>query len=256
MSEKLRILIVDDDQKMAKTLQDIITVKGYEVKSVNSGFEAMETLAEGQFDCILTDIKMPEMNGVELYKAIKGVQPDTPVVLMSAYTADELIREGLEEGAIACLTKPLNIEALLSFFSLLGKERSIVIVDDDPQFCRTLGDILWKQNFAVVQITDPHDVAGMIGQDMQVVLLDMKLNDLSGLDVLEEIRKKHAHLPVILVTGYREEMRETIKAALKINAYTCLYKPLQIEELLWHLKEIYNTTLSGFLGGSHFARVK
>ena len=256
MSEKSRILIVDDDQKMTKTLQDIITVKGYEVKSAHSGPEAMKNLAEVQFDCVLTDIKMPEMNGVELYKAIKEVQPDIPVVLMTAYTTDELIREGLEEGAIACLTKPLDIEALLSFFSLLSKERSIVIVDDDPRFCGTLGDILLKKSFTVVQITDPHDVAEKIGQDAQVVLLDMKLNSVSGLDVLKEIRKKHAHLPVILVTGYREEMRETIEAAMKISAYTCLYKPLQIEELLRNLKEIYTMTLSRFFCGSHFARVK
>ena len=104
MSEKLRILIVDDDRKMAKTLVDILKVKGYEAEAAHSGPDALDRLNKGRFDCLLTDIKMPQMNGVELYRAIKAMQPDLPVVLMTAYSTDNLVQEGLEEGAIATLT--------------------------------------------------------------------------------------------------------------------------------------------------------
>jgi DNA-binding NtrC family response regulator len=248
MSDKLRILIVDDDQRMAKTLKDIFTVKGYEAESVHSGSEALDKIAEAQFDCVLTDIKMPEMNGVELYKKIKETQPDIPVVLMTAYSTDSLIKEGLEEGAIASLIKPLDIEAILGFFSMLRKERLIVIVDNDPQFCKTLGDILKVRGFVVNQITDPHRVMERIGPDIQVLLLDMKLNGLNGLDILKEIRKRYPDLPVVLVTGYREEMNSMVKEALKISAYTCLYKPLQIEELIEIFREIHHQGLRRVLG--------
>ena len=142
MNEKLHILIVDDDRMMAKTLRDILRVKGHEAEVVYSGPEALKKLAGNSFDCILSDIKMPEVNGVELYRAIKARQPDLPVVLMTAYSTDKLVKEGLEEGAIAALTKPLDINALLSFFSALHKEQSVTIVDEDPWFCKTLGDIL------------------------------------------------------------------------------------------------------------------
>ena len=71
---------------------------------------------------------------------------------------------------------------------------------------------------------------------------------MSGLDILKEIRGRHPHLPVILVTGYRDEMGEAIEAALKISAYTCLYKPLQIEELLQRLNEIHSRGLAKALG--------
>ncbi len=248
MSENLRILIVDDDQRMAKTLKDIFNVKGYEAEVAHSGREALKELAKGQFNCVLADIKMPEMNGVDFYKMLKKEQPDIPVVMMTAYSADKLVNEGLKEGAIAVLSKPLDIEALLSFFSALRKDRSIVIVDDDPNFCKTLGDILQARGFAVTQITDPYDVVGKIREDVQVLLLDMKLNDINGLDLLKEIRSQHPHLPVILVTGYRDEMGEAIEAALKISAYTCLYKPLQIEELLQFLNEIHHRGLAKALG--------
>ena len=238
MSETLRILVVDDDRSMAKTLVDIFKVKGYEAEAAYSGPEALEKVAAGPFDCVLTDIKMPKVNGVELYRAIKARRPDLPVVLMTAYSTDKLVREGLEEGAIASLTKPLDIGLLLAFFSFLRKERSVVIVDDDPQFCQTLGDILRARGFAVTQVTDPHDMVDRLDADGQVVLLDMKLKGIGGLEVLKEIREQYPHRPVILVTGYREEMASAIEAALEIGAYTCLYKPFEIEELLQLLTEV------------------
>jgi DNA-binding NtrC family response regulator len=176
------------------------------------------------------------------------MQPDLPVVLMTAYSTDNLVKEGLEEGAIATLTKPLDINFLLSFFSSLRKQRTIVIVDDDPEFCKTLGDILRVRGFAVTQLTDPcHAVEG-VGADVEVVFLDMKFNEITGLDLLKEIRAQYPHLPVILITGYREEMASTIEAALKINAYTCLYKPLQIEGLMIILREVHHQALARILG--------
>jgi two-component system response regulator HydG len=247
MESKLHILVVDDDRRMAKTLVNIFQVKGYEVEAAHSGPEALEKVAGERFDCVLTDIKMPEMNGVELYRAIKSRQPDLPVVLMTAYSADGLVNEGLEEGAVAALTKPLDINLVLSFLSSLGRERSIVIVDDDPQFASTLGDILRARGFAVTEVTDPHGVVERVRPNGQTVLLDMKLNDIGGLEVLGEIRAQHPRLPVVLVTGYRQEMGPAIEVALKVGAYTCLYKPFQIEGLLQAVAEIRRQELRRIL---------
>ena len=124
MRKKIRILVVDDDLRMVKTLVDILKVKGYEAEGTNSGYEAQEKLAEKNFDCVLADIKMPQMNGVELYRAIKAIQPDLPVVLMTAYFTDKLVEEGLEEGAIASLVKPLDIN-LFARFLLFSAKRTI-----------------------------------------------------------------------------------------------------------------------------------
>ena len=248
MIDKLHILIVDDDHRMAKTLKDILTIKGHEAETAHSGPEALEKIAKGHFDCVLTDIKMPEMNGVELYKVIKEAQPDIPVVLITAYSTDTLVEEGLDAGAIAALTKPLDIEVLLSFFSMLRKERSIVIVDDAPQFCKTLGDILQQRGFEVTQVTDPQVIMEKIEKDSQIVLLDMKLDGIGGLTVLRQVKAHYPGLPVILITGYREEMASAIEEGLKISAYTYFYKPLQIEKLFEVLREVRHLTLGTALG--------
>jgi CheY-like chemotaxis protein len=112
---------VDDNRMMAKTLQDIFRVKGYEAEVAHSGSEALGKLERSCFNCVLSDIKMPDINGIDLYKAIKTHQPNLPVVLMTAYTADKLVKQGLEEGVIAVLTKPLDPNFLLDFLSSYAK---------------------------------------------------------------------------------------------------------------------------------------
>ena len=240
VSDQLQILIVDDDRRMARTLVDILRVKGYGAQEAHSGEEALQMMRTVAFDCVLTDIRMPEMNGVELYRLIKAEQPDLPVVLMTAYTTNNMVGEGIEEGAVTCLTKPLDINMLLNFLSSLRMERTIIIVDDDPRFSETLGDILRARHFKDFETDDPHELLDvLVPEGYHIVLLDMKLKNTNGLEVLKQIRKRNNWLPVILVTGFGDEMGSVVKEAMEFNAYTCLYKPLKHEELFQKLTDIH-----------------
>jgi len=111
-----------------------------------------------------------------------------------------------------------------------------------------LGDVLRARGFKVRQVTDPHDIAEALSLAGQMVLLDMKLSSINGLHVLEEVRQRYPRLPVVLVTGYREETAQAIEAAVKISAYTCLYKPVEIDGLLQVLAEVRQRELSRILG--------
>ncbi|RJP47308.1 MAG: response regulator [Anaerolineaceae bacterium] len=249
MNQTLRILIVDDDQRMTRTLADILSLNGYETVEANSGLQALELLGSKSFDAVLTDVRMPDMNGVEFHEQLRQLQPGLPVVLMTAYASDEIIQRGLETGVVGVFDKPLNINHLLAFFASLARNRIIAIVDDDPSFCKTLGDILTQRGFGVSQITDPHSDVDAMARASQVILLDMKLNGISGLDVLKDIRAHYPSLPVLLVTGYRREMADVVQAALEINAYACLYKPLEIPDLLEKLTQIQLERLRNALSG-------
>ena len=247
MNQKISILIVDDDRRMTRTLGDILALSGYEVTEAVSGAEALEKAGSMTFDCVLSDIKMPEMDGVELHRRLRELQPGLPVVLMTAYAADELIRQGLDEGVAGVIDKPLDINYLLGFFTSLTKNRTVVIVDDDEAFCKTLAGILTHRGFKVVHITDPHVDMKSIIIYAQVILLDLKFNGISGLDVLKDIRKNNPILPVLMVTGHRHEMEASIEAALQINAQACLYKPLEIPKLLGMLAQLQKERLRGLL---------
>jgi len=238
MDQKLHILIVDDDQRMTRTLADIFSIAGCQPVEANSGPHALELARTQAFDCVLTDVRMPGMDGVELHRQLHQILPGLPVILMTAYASDEIIRKGMGEGVVGVFDKPLDISSLLSFFTSLARQRSIVIVDDDTDFCKTLGDILQQRSFNVLQITDPHADVDLMTAEAQVVLLDMKLNGINGLDLLKQIRQRYPELPVLMVTGYRQEMTAAIQAALEINAFTCLYKPLEIPALLQTLANL------------------
>lgn len=247
MKDKLQILIVDDDRRMTRTLADIFSISGHEVMEAYSGPEALELVQTTSFDCVLTDVKMPGMDGVEFHNQLRQVRPGLPVILMTAYAANELIQKGLDEGIVGVFDKPLDINNLLAFFTSLAKHRSIVIVDNDTNFCRTLDDILSHRGFRVTQITDPHVPVELMTKDAQVILLDIKLNHINGYDVLKEIRKQYAELPVLLVTGYQKEMSHVIEAAMGIDAFACLYKPLEIQELLDLLTQLQLKRLRNIL---------
>jgi CheY-like chemotaxis protein len=117
MSETIRILVVDDNPAMAGTLADILEMKGFSVHAAASGAEALEILRKQPIDILLTDVKMPGMNGLELYRETRKAYPKLVTIFMTAYTADELIQQGMAEGVKIILDKPVDIGFLLTLFS-------------------------------------------------------------------------------------------------------------------------------------------
>lgn len=124
MEKKLKILVVDDDRRMVKTICDILEFKGYETEQAYCGEEAVEKAKEDGLDCVLMDLKMPGIDGVETLKIMKGMKRDLPVMLMSAYASAEQTEEAKREGAHAVLSKPIDIQAALLFISQLKENLS------------------------------------------------------------------------------------------------------------------------------------
>jgi len=247
----MKILVVDDDRRIVKTTCDILKIKGYETVAAYSGEEGVEQVRNGTPDCVLMDIKMTGISGVEALKQMKQIAPALPVVMVSAYATNEVVEEAMQAGAYAVLNKPLNIQMVLSFLSLLRKEESIMVVDDDPQFCKTLQDILTLRGYQVETESEPDKVINHLDQDYKLaVVLDLKLGAVNGVDVLKKIREKYPGKPVVLVTGYRQEMGESIEKARKIGAYTCLYKPFEMDELISLVEEIRLKKLQNMLAQS------
>jgi DNA-binding NtrC family response regulator len=249
MSDRTRILVVDDDRRMVRTMHDILRLNGYDVVIAHSGDEAVEQAKLSPPDCVLMDLKMPGIDGVDALKAIRDVCPGMPVILMSAYASEEQVSEAKRHGAAAVLTKPIDIQQVLSFLSLLRRETSIMVVDDDLSFSRTIRDILQAKGYRVVTEEDPAKVLGHMEQQYQlVVIVNLKLGKHDGLEVLRSVRARYPGKPVVLVTGYRQEMAASIEKGLQVGAYTCLYKPFATEELLGIIAEISRKKRNSVLG--------
>ncbi|WP_432363650.1 response regulator [Sporosarcina sp. UB5] len=103
------LLIVDDQAGIRLLLNEVFTKEGFEARLAANGAEALQSVREKEPDCILLDMKMPGINGVEVLKRLKKDWPHIPVIMMTAYGEFELPIEAIENGAEKYFTKPFNI---------------------------------------------------------------------------------------------------------------------------------------------------
>ncbi len=106
------ILIVDDEKSLREFLTIMLEEKGYEVHSASDGEAAIKLIKERSFDLALTDIRMRRSNGLDVLDAVKEFQPNTPVVMMTAYATAETAVEAMKKGAYDYLSKPFKVEEL------------------------------------------------------------------------------------------------------------------------------------------------
>ena len=112
--EKKSVLIVDDNINLTKTLSFILKRKGFIVTTAKDGMEAIKKVKENFYSLVFMDIKMPRMNGVEVFKRIKKIVPNIQVMMMTAYAVEDLVDDALKEGAKGILYKPLDLDNLVT----------------------------------------------------------------------------------------------------------------------------------------------
>ncbi len=242
MKQKANILIVDDDPSMSRTTALVLGRKGYAVEVAEDGPTAIGKVQEAPFDLILMDIKMPLMNGVETYKRIKALRPQAAVIMMTAYSVEDLIQEALQEGACGVIYKPLDIERTVALIEQARGERKgalVLVVDDDLSTCCTLRQVLQRKGYTVAVAHDGEAAIALAReQRYDAILVDMKLPTINGLQTYLAIREIDPQVVAVVMTGYRQEMDDLVQAALQNHACACLYKPLDLDELLRLLEEV------------------
>ncbi len=222
---------------MSQTLADILQLKGYKTETANSAKEAIEKIKNSKFDCVISDIKMPGTNGIDLFSKIKEIKPELPVALMTAYAKDELVQKGLDEGVIGVFSKPLDLNLVFELLTFIGSDVKILLIDDDKNFCKSMTGILSVLGHTNVVVCDLDNIEENLSES-SLVLLDVKLPNASCLDVYQRIRENSPDVTVVLITGYQKEMVGEILSILKINASGVLEKPISQENLLQLISKV------------------
>ena len=109
---------------MTETLGFILEDEGYQVAVAEDGPTAIKRVQQGHFDLVLTDVRLPGMNGVAVYRAIRRISPGSGVIMMTAYALEDLIQEALHEGALGVFYKPLDIPSMLQLISSYRRNRN------------------------------------------------------------------------------------------------------------------------------------
>ena len=109
-----KILIVDDEPDMLKLLSMILREKtSYEITTTNNPMEAIELAKQGGFDLVISDLKMPGLDGMEIIDAVKKVDEDIPVIIITAFASVESASEAIQKGGFDFITKPFRKEQIL-----------------------------------------------------------------------------------------------------------------------------------------------
>ncbi len=104
-----RVLVVDDDMEMRSLLEDFLVTKGFDVLTSPTALKALEMIAGIDFDVVISDIKMPELDGLEFTRRVKEACPDLPVVLITAFGSIETAIEAIQMGAFHYIVKPFKL---------------------------------------------------------------------------------------------------------------------------------------------------
>ena len=256
-----RILLVEDDARQRDSVTRLISDEDVEITAVATGADALATLGRNQFDCMIIDLKLPDMQGRELLRRMseQDLQPFPPVIV---YTGRNLTRE--EEADLLKYSRSIIIKGARSPERLLDEVtlflhkveselsverqamlksarsrdhvfqgRRILLVDDDVRNIFALTSALEQKGLAVEIARNGEEAIAKLdaAPDVDLVLMDVMMPVMDGLEATRRIRTdaRFAKLPIIAVTA--KAMRDDHEQCLKAGASDYLAKPIDLDRL-------------------------
>jgi DNA-binding response OmpR family regulator len=239
MLTSARILIVDDEPDTCANLSDILTDVGYQIDTAHDGLSALELVKKNPYDIALLDLRMPGMDGLELYRRIRQISSETVAIVVTAYASSDTAQSVLATGAWKIVPKPVHIGNLLSFVSQALDSPLVLVVDDDHDLCENLWELLHERGYRVGIAHDLPEAETKLGEHkFHVVLIDMKLPSGNGHELLTSLRRVNKEARAVLITGFAGEMEQKVQRALESGANAVCYKPFDVEKLLATVHEL------------------
>lgn len=123
-SDGARILVIDDEQVIRELLFDVLSRKGYSVDTAEDGERGLEKASKTEYHVVFTDLRMPGMNGLDVFRRLKETSPRTRVIVMTGFGLQEMINEALSLGAFADVKKPFDLSLIYDLVDRALKSRA------------------------------------------------------------------------------------------------------------------------------------
>lgn len=239
MSDTPTVLVVDDNEDLLTTFSLILKRRGFHVETAENGASAVNKSREQQFDVTLMDIVMPGMNGVDAFRKIREMHPGATVIMMTAYSEEELIQIARDEGAHCVVHKPIRIDQLIEIIKEASASQPILIVDDNADICQTLTRALALQGHQVLTAGSGEEAIIIARENAcEIAFIDVKLPNIDGLETFLRLKEIRPDILTIMMTGFRNEVKDALDKAQAASAITCLYKPFDPSEATDLVKRI------------------
>ena len=186
MEDSFSILVVDDEPPQLELISGFLKKQGFEVTLAESGEKALQIFRRESFDLVLTDQRMPNLSGLDLLKAVRAVNPETPVIVVTAYGSIETAVSAIKAGATDYLTKPLNLDELLHRIEKVREHHRLVLENRDLR----------------EELGERHRIEGIIGESGRM---------LEGFSLVRRVAPSEA---TVLIRGESGTGKELIAKAI------------------------------------------
>jgi len=225
-----KILLVDDEDSLRITLAANLELEGYEVLEAASAEEALEIAEDNTFDLVLSDIRMPGMNGVELFRALRAKVPDLPCILMSAFSLEELVSSALSEGVFTLLPKPFDIQAALAVLRNAASGPIVLVVDDAEADAETTAGLFEAVGLKARAVYSGKEaLAAVSAGEIDVCVVDLIMPEMTGSELITELGKLDDSVPVIAVSGH--DVGDLLQTS-RSQVFTSFQKPVPPADLI------------------------
>ncbi|WXH29166.1 Sensor histidine kinase RcsC [Myxococcus stipitatus] len=226
-----RILLVDDEEGLRITLAANLELEGHTVLEAANGEEALRLLGEHPVDVVLSDMRMPGLHGVDLLRRIKQARPDMPVVLMTAFTAEELVEDALAEGAFTVLPKPFDVAHALDTILRAARAPQVLVVDDTEPVARAMVRALSTVGLRARAVYSGEEALTWLRSgDFDVCVLDLVMPEMSGPELVAKVKAADLSVAVIAMSGH--VVPELLRKVAAQGAVVCMTKPVPLRELV------------------------
>ncbi len=239
--EKYKTLVIEDESATLKQLAKVIRKEGFEVAVAENGSVGLDIFKNEHPDIIVTDLKMPDIDGLEVLRQAKRISPNVPVILITGFGETDTAISALREGMFDYIKKPIDLNLLILALGR-AKEKvheyknsvpfpNILLVDDEETTRRRLARVLTKEGWQVHQASDGEQALNIFKKTkIDIVLTDIKMPKKDGLQALHEMRANAEDFEAIILTGYGDE--SSAIQAMKDGAINFLKKPIDLEQMI------------------------
>jgi DNA-binding NtrC family response regulator len=230
-SPSTSVLVIDDNTALTENLAEILQEFGAEVRQAESAEVALAQFDERDWSLVVTDVRMPGMDGIDLLAQLKERSPGTPILVMTGFADRRTIERAHESGALAVVNKPLDVD---EFLELVGRvtaaERRVLVLDDDLALVGNLTEVLSEIDGVLPHPATTMALARKLATaiDFEVAVIDLCLPDGDGMSLARDLLGAEHDCAIIILTGHPEQLTE-VAASERVVVLT---KPVTMSRLL------------------------
>lgn len=231
------ISVIDDDESVRGATAFLIAAVGFRTATFESAEVFLKSGLISDTSCLIVDVKMPGMNGLQLQSELAGARCNIPVIFITAYNDEKSRKQAMQGGAVAFLSKPYNGEELLGIIHSALQENVdpakelITVVDDDESVRRTTKFLIESFGFRAAVFESAEDFLESGQQhNTSCLILDVQMPNMNGLQLQSELAAANCSIPIVFITAYDDN--ESRGRAMRAGAVAFLAKPFNDEQLL------------------------